>query len=36
LEMNNKQNLISSININNNDWVTVGSDIKYLRDNQLF
>ena len=28
LEMNNKQNLTSSININKNDWVTVGSDIK--------
>lgn len=30
LEMNNNQNLTSSININinKNDWVTVGSDIK--------
>lgn len=28
LEINNKQNLTSSININKNDQVTVGSDIK--------
>ena len=32
LEINNRQNLTSSININKNDWVAVGSDIKVFEE----
>jgi uncharacterized membrane protein YvbJ len=30
-----KQNLTNSININNNNRVTVGQDLQYLKDNQF-